>query len=58
MGEGWVGSILKEHEETFGDDGNVHYPNSRHGLKGIHNTSKLTNLYTLNNVLCSQLYFL
>lgn len=52
------GSIAKECVETFGDDGNVHSLDSRDGLKCIHIMSKFINLYTLNNVVCCQLYLL
>lgn len=37
--------MTKGHEETLGDDGNVHSFDSRNGLKGIHILSKLISLY-------------
>lgn len=50
--------ITKEHEENFGDDGIVHYLDSRDGLKCIHIMSKLINLYSLNSIVYCQLYLL
>ena len=49
-GEGWEWEIRKEHKETFGSDGYVHYLDYGNDFTGVY-MSKIIILYTLN--ICS-----